>query len=217
MSRVRSPARLLVALASVLALPACQGFTKIDYSQLPSRAAWQRPDRVIEALGIRPGDHVVDLGSGEGYFLPYLVEAVGPGGHVTAVDVDRAVIDALEAKVAAEGWRNVSVVMGAFDDPGIPDGSVDLVLLVNTYHHIEDRPGYFSRLRTDLRPAGRVSIVEPNEELTGILALALDEGHETAIGNLHEEMGRAGYREVERFEFLPVQIFAVYAPGTHDG
>ena len=203
---------LLSLLVVSLALPACSGFTKLDYTSLSSRAAWQRPDRVVEALEIQPGDHVVDLGSGEGYFLPYLVEAVGPEGRVTAVDVDEKVTRALEAKVAEEGWENVSVVLAGFEDPELPDGGADLVLLVNTYHHIEERPVYFSNLRTDLRPDGRVSVIDPDLELGGILGLTLDEGHQTAIDSLHDEMREAGYRELRRFEFLPVQIFAVYAP-----
>jgi ubiquinone/menaquinone biosynthesis C-methylase UbiE len=194
-----------------LALPACSGFNQLDYASLTQRAAWQRPDRVIEALGIQPGDHVVDLGSGEGYFLPYLVEAVGPGGRVTAVDVDEAVTDALQARVDEAGWQNVTVVLGGFTDPRLPDGEADLVLLVNTYHHIEDRPVYFSKLRSDLRPEGRVSVIDPDLELDGVLALTLDEGHQTAVGDLQAEMRDAGYREVDRFDFLPVQIFAIYA------
>ena len=195
-----------------LALPACSGFTKLDYTSLTQRAAWQRPDRVIEALGIEPGDHVVDLGSGEGYFLSYLVEAVGPDGRVTAVDVDEEVTDSLRARVDEAGWQNVSVVLGEFADPRLPDGEADLVLLVNTYHHIEDRPDYFSKLRKDLRPEGRVSVIDPNLELGGILGLTLDEGHQTAVGDLQGEMREAGYRELDRFDFLPVQIFAVYTP-----
>lgn len=211
------PRLALPLLLAVLALPACSGFTRIDYTRLPGRAAWQRPDLVIEALAIRPGDHVVDLGSGEGYFLPFLRAAVGPEGRVTAVEVDAERIRALEDRVAEEGWGNVRVVRAELDDPRLPDAAADLILLVNTYHHIEERPAYFSRLRADLRPAGRVAVIDPDRDLRGLLALALDEGHRTAIADLEREMAQAGYRELRRFELLPVQIFALYAPAAADG
>ena len=201
-----------LSLLVALALPACAGLGKLDYTCLTERAGWQRPERVIEALQIQPGDHVVDLGSGEGYFLPYLVEAVGRDGQVTAVDVDEEVTVALQARVDEAGWQNVTIVLGGFTDPMLPDGAIDLVLLVNTYHHIEDRPAYFTNLRSDLRPEGRVSVIDPNLELGGLLGLTLDEGHKSAIGDVHDEMREAGYREIDRLDFLPVQIFAVYAP-----
>ncbi len=204
-------ARLPVLLALVPGALACSGFSQIDYAKLGQRAAWQRPDLVIERLAIAPGDHVVDLGSGEGYFLPYLAEAVGPEGRVTAVDVDDEVVESLRALVAEEGWPHVEVLRGGFEDPGLPDGAIDLVLLVNTYHHIEERPAYFARLVTDLRPDGRVAVIDPDLELTGLLALALDEGHQTALGDLRAEMSEAGYREVAHSDELPVQIFAIYA------
>jgi arsenite methyltransferase len=202
---------LLLALPLAFGLGACSGLSKMDYTSLTTRAAWQRPDLVIDALDIQPGDHVVDLGSGEGYFLSYLVEAVGPEGRVTAVDVDEEVTDALQARVDEEGWNNVHVILGEFGDPKLAEGDAHLVLVVNTYHHIEDRPEYFANLQSALRPEGRIALIDPNLELTGLLSLTLDEGHRSAIDDVHTEMSTAGYREIDRFDFLPVQIFAVYA------
>jgi ubiquinone/menaquinone biosynthesis C-methylase UbiE len=209
---MRGTPSFLILLALAFLSSACSGFSKIDYSSLTQRAAWQRPELVIAALDIQPGDHVVDLGSGEGYFLPYLAEAVGPDGRVSAVEVDPEVVDALKIRVDEAGWENVRVLLGDFDDPGLADAGVDLVFVVNTYHHIEDRPVYFGNLQADLGDGGRVAVIDPNLELTGLLSLALDEGHKTAINELHDEMRQAGYREIDRFDFLPVQVFAVYVP-----
>jgi SAM-dependent methyltransferase len=198
------------ALLTLLVLPACSGLTEIDWTD-PGRESWQRPGDVVEALGLTPGARVADLGAGEGYFVPYLAAAVEETGRVYAVEVDAELGEALQARFADA--PNVEVVLGAYDDPGLPDGAIDLVLLVNTYHHIEDRPAYFRRLAGDLAPGGRVAILEPDGELGGILSLTLDEGHTSVASEVTSEMSEAGYRHAASHDFLPVQIFEVYAPG----
>lgn len=199
----------LVCLAS-FALFGCAGVSKLDLTTL-GRDSWQRPDDVIRALEIRPGDRVADLGAGTGYFVPHLLEAVGSSGRVYAVDVDPGITEELSARYAGSS-ENVAVVLGRYDDPELPDGSIDLVLIVNTYHHIEDRPSYFERLRADLSPRGRIAVIEPNEELTGILTLFLDAGHTSRADEVGAEMRSAGYRRASSLDFLATQIFEVFAP-----
>lgn len=203
--RVRT---ITLALTTFL-LVGCQNVTKLDPWDL-GREAWQRPADVITALAIQPGDSVADVGAGEGYFLPYLAEAVGDDGRVYAVEVAREIVEAL-AK-SSEGDARIQVIQGRLDDPFLPEGEIDLVLLVNTYHHIEERRAYFERLRQDLSPAGRIALLEPNEELGGILSLFLEEGHTSRADEIGIEMREAGYERTERFDFLPVQIFEIYAP-----
>lgn len=201
--------RSLVLLAPLAALCGCSGVGELDFTSF-GRDTWQRPDDVVTVLAVEPGDRVADLGAGEGYFVEYLSAAVGADGRVYAVEVEADLAASLSERFPA-GSSNVETILGHYDDPLLPDGELDLVLLVNTYHHIEDRPVYFSKLRSDLRPEGRVSVIDPDLELDGVLALTLDEGHQTAVGDLQGEMRDAGYREVDRFDFLPVQIFAIYA------
>ncbi len=199
------------ALSVVLLLCAgCTGMGKLDLTTL-GRDSWQRPDDVIEALELEPGDRVADLGAGEGYFVAHLAPAVGDDGRVYAVDVDEEALTELTSRFAAVP-TNVEVIRGEFEDPGLPDGTVDLVLIVNTYHHIEDRPAYFRRLQADLRPGGRVAVIEPNEDLGGVLGLFVEEGHTSSAPEVEAEMAEAGYRVEARHEFLPVQIFRVFAP-----
>lgn len=196
---------------ALLLLPVgCQGVGKLDLTTL-GRDTWQRPADVVEALNLRPGDRVADLGAGEGYFLPHLSEAVGPDGRVYAVDIDEEATRGLEQSFPPD-TGNVEVVLGAFDDPKLPDGAIDVVLLVNTYHHIEDRPAYFRRLQQDLRPGGRVAVIEPNEDLGGVLRLFLDEGHTSSATEVKQEMGEAGYGVEATHDLLPVQIFEVFSP-----
>jgi len=105
---------------------------------------WQLPDEVIDSLNIKPGDHVSDIGAGGGYFTFILADAVGPNGKVYAVDVDEEITVELEDTVSESGHENIVVVLGEFEGPLLPDGTIDLVFLCNTYHHIEDRADYFS-------------------------------------------------------------------------
>jgi len=194
------------AALAVLSL-GCQNVGKLDWTDL-GRESWQRPADVIDALDLADGDRVADVGAGDGYFVSYLSRAVGPDGRVFAVEVDDELTQALED---AYPDANVAVVRGAFEDPKLPDGEIDCVLLVNTFHHIEDRSAYFSRLRTDLSPDGRVAVIEPDADLGGVLSLFLTDGHTSRAADVVAEMEAAGYRKVATHGFLPVQIFEVFA------
>lgn len=200
------------ALSALSTLIGCSGIGDLDLTTL-GRDTWQRPDDVVSVLALRPGARVADLGAGEGYFVEHLSAAVGPDGRVYAVDVEADAVSGLSQRFPAQA-SNVETVLGDYDDPRLPDGSIDLVLLVNTYHHIEDRPAYFRNLQADLAPGGRVAVIEPDEDLDGVLSLALDEGHRSSAPVVKEEMKQAGYRLDADHEFLPVQIFSVWVPAS---
>lgn len=185
---------------------------KLDYSQLFSRASWQYPERVVASLELHPGARVADIGAGDGYFTFYLADAVGPEGKVFAIDVDQKVIAKLEAAVEERGYRNIEVILAEAGDPLLPDGSIDLAFVCNVYHHIDDQPAYFDRLRADLRPGGRLAIVEMGEALA--LRLLTPPGHWTARATLREELTRAHYRPSQSWDFLPVQHFEIFIADT---
>ena len=193
-----------------LALVGCNGLGRLDWTTL-GRASWQRPTDVVRTLEIRPGDRVADVGAGEGFFVPYLADAVGREGRVYVVEVDAEQTEGLEARFRDER-DNVEIVLGRLDDPELPDGSIDLILIVNTYHHIDERPDYFRRLQRDLSPRGRVAILEPDGELTGILSLFQHGGHTSIASEVVQEMDEAGFRQDASYDFLPVQIFEVFDP-----
>ena len=185
--------------------------------QLGCRASWQHPDRVITSLCLKPGDHVADIGAGDGYFTFLLAEAVGPKGKVYAVEVTDAKVKRLVRRATRGGYKNIEVILGQFDDPLLPDQTIDLAFLCNTYHHIDNRPSYFSRLRTNLRRNGRVAIIDLKDDLTGIPRLFVSPAHRMPTKQLYEEMDEAGYERVSIFNYLPVQNFIIFAarhPGT---
>ncbi len=124
----------------------------------PERDAWQRPDFVVSALALSRDARVADLGAGTGYFSVRLARAA-PEGRVWAVDVEPSMVQWMRERARREGIANLFATLATPDDPMLPE-AVDLVLVVDTWHHIEGRRAYFERLRGWLRPAGRVVIVD---------------------------------------------------------
>lgn len=185
----------------------CARFKKFAYEGF-SRDKWQYPQKVIETLGIRPGDCVVDLGAGGGYFTFKFADALKGSGKVYAVDIDEAMMEYLRQEVSRQGISNVDVVLGEFGDPLLPDSVSDLVFMCNTYHHIEDRINYFSRMRTDLKPDGHVAIVEhrPGGWLGRLFG-----AHWTKKEVIISEMEAAGYSLIADYDYLPKQLFVLFS------
>ena len=172
----------------------------------PARAEWQKPDQVIAALALAPDARVADIGSGTGYFSVRMARAV-PQGKVYGADLEPDMVKYLNARAAKEKLPNLSSILAAPDDPHLPE-PVDLVLLVDTYHHIGDRADYFARLRDLLRPGGRVAIIDfKADSPTGP-----PRSGRVAPEEVEKEMIRAGYRRVAAHDFLPYQYFLVFAP-----
>jgi ubiquinone/menaquinone biosynthesis C-methylase UbiE len=196
---------------AALALAGCGTFTRIDYTHLFTRAGWQRPDLVIEALALEPGDQVADIGAGEGWFSFYLADAVGPDGRVYAVDVDPAAVRAVEDEARERGYTNVVAVLAKPEDPLLPDRAIDLAFFCNSYHHIENRGPYLERLRGDLAPGARVAVIDVKE--SGIATLFVPAGHGTPVPVMRTELAAARYPHRESHDFLPVQSFEIFALG----
>ncbi|HMQ27818.1 MAG TPA: methyltransferase domain-containing protein, partial [Acidimicrobiales bacterium] len=116
----------------------------------------------------------------------------------------------LRALAAGAPGAPIEVVHGAYEDPRLPDGQVDLVLVSSVYHHIEDRVPYFARLRGDLAPGGRVAILEPATGLASLMLL-LSPFHAVSVAEMREEMAAAGYQHAASHDFLPAHSFEVFA------
>ncbi|MEZ4462249.1 MAG: methyltransferase domain-containing protein [bacterium] len=124
------------------------------------RAEWQKPDEVLAFMQISPGQSVADLGAGTGYFVPFLSAAVGPEGKVYPLDVEDAMLAWITKNAADQGLTNVEPRKAPFDSTGMEDGSLDRLLTVNTWHHIENRKDYAKRLFAVIKPGGRVVVVD---------------------------------------------------------
>lgn len=170
----------------------------------PERDAWQQPDRVIAALALAPDAVVADLGAGTGYFSVRLARAV-PQGRVLALDVEAEMVRYLADRAQREGLANLLAGEATATDAGLRE-PVDLVLVVDTYHHIEDRTAYFARLRERLRPGGRLAIVD--------FRLDSERGppreHKIAPETVRAELEAAGYTLAASHDFLPDQYFLIF-------
>jgi SAM-dependent methyltransferase len=170
----------------------------------PARDAWQKPHEVIRALALAPDAVVADIGSGTGYFAARLAHVV-PKGRVYGVDTEPDMVGYLTERARREGLANVVSIAGKPDDPRLPT-QVDLVLLVDVYHHIADRERYFRALRKSLKPAGRIAIIDFSESST----VGPPKKERIAPARVQAEMKQAGYALVEQHPFLPNQYFLVF-------
>ena len=171
----------------------------------PARDAWQQPDRVIEALGLKRGQTVADIGAGTGYFTVRLAKSEA-APTVYAADIEPSMVSYLSERAAQEHLSNVVAVQAAADTPNLPE-PVDLVLIVDTFHHIGGREVYFRKLATSLKPGGRVAIVDFRPDSP--------EGPPKEFRftpeQIKSEMSKAGYTLTAQHDFLPRQLFLVFA------
>jgi ubiquinone/menaquinone biosynthesis C-methylase UbiE len=175
----------------------------------PARDAYQKPEEVVRALRIRPGMRVADLGAGTGYFSRHLSTAVGASGTVLAVDTEPELVRHLRERAEKEKTDNVVPILASPDNPRLPRGAVDLVLLVDTFHHLDQRVAYFGRLRRTLAPGGRVAVVDWQKRETPI---GPELEHRLAREQVVEEMRTAGYALVDEPDVLPYQYCLVFRP-----
>jgi len=170
----------------------------------PARDEWQRPHQVIQALNLAEDAVVADIGSGTGYFSIRLAHFV-PKGRVFGVDLEPDMVKYLAERAKKDGLPNVTAVQATPDDPQL-SAKVDLVLMVDVYHHIADRIPYFRNLRNSLKPGGRVAIIDFRQDAPMGPPVSERITPEGAIG----ELKTAGYALAEQHSFLPHQYFLVF-------
>ena len=175
----------------------------------PARDAYQKPAEVMKALALREGEVVADIGAGSGYFTVRFARAVGPGGRVYAVDVSPDMVRHLNHRVRDEKLSNVLTVLSDPDDPLLPDASVDRFVIVDTWHHVEDRAKYLGLLKRMLRPGGQVVHIDFQKK---DLPVGPPVEMKIAREDLVREMEGAGFRLSAEHTFLPYQYFLVFTP-----
>jgi ubiquinone/menaquinone biosynthesis C-methylase UbiE len=126
----------------------------------PDRDAWQKPDQVMDALGIADGAVVADVGAGGGWFTIRLARRVGPNGRVYAEDIQPQMIEAINRRIQREGLHNVRTVLGTPHDPKLPAGQIDAVLIVDIFYEIDDPVALLRNVAHALKPRGRVGIID---------------------------------------------------------
>jgi 2-polyprenyl-3-methyl-5-hydroxy-6-metoxy-1,4-benzoquinol methylase len=151
-----SPTASSTARAPKLRLPRAHHGTGAIEGEDPAFDRGLQPERIMEALVIRPGQNVADLGAGRGYFIPRLAAAVAPGGRVVATDIDDTALETLRVRFGS--LPSVVVRQAAANDPGLEPGQYDLVLMSEMDHFLADRVDYLRRVRAALKPTGLVAV-----------------------------------------------------------
>lgn len=170
----------------------------------PARDAWQMPERVIAALGLKPGMTVADIGAGTGYFtVRFAKSAAAP--KVFAADIEAAMVEYVRHRAMREGLKNVVAVKAGADRTNLPE-PVDVVLIVNTYHHIPNRVAYFTALKSLMKPGARLAIVDFKKEAPEGPPVEFRFAPETITG----ELAKAGFKLQTQHDFLPRQMYLIY-------
>jgi SAM-dependent methyltransferase len=172
----------------------------------PERAEWQKPQQVAWLLGLGAGQSVADLGCGTGYFLRILSGLVEESGKVYAVDIEQEMLDHATARQDIP-YDNVVAVLAEPSDPKLPDGELDLILTVNTWHHIDKRIKYLGRLASALKPYGRLVIIDWRE---GDLPHGPPAGHKLSRDAVVDELRKAGWTLTSESVALPYQYMLFF-------
>lgn len=170
----------------------------------PARDEWQKPHQVIQALSLAPNAIVADIGSGTGYFSARLAHFV-PKGRVYGVDIEPDMVKYLADRAKRDGLANITAVAGQPADPRLPE-KVDLVLMVDVFHHIADRGPYFRTLRNSLKPGGRVAIIDYSKSSP----MGPPVSERITPDEVKAELRAAGYALEKEHAFLPDQYFLIF-------
>ena len=168
-----------------------------------------RSDEILKTLNIQPGQTIVDIGSGGGFFTFLFSHLVGDKGTVYAIDTNEDFLEYINRQAAENDLTNIKTVLATEEYIPISHHSVDLVFVRNVYHHLQNRVQYFTQVKQLLSPFARVTIIEYSRH-GSILSFHRRCGHNVPQEVIVEEMNKAGYTVSASFDFLPVQSFTIF-------
>jgi SAM-dependent methyltransferase len=177
-------------------------FHGADWLVRPEREQEEQPEAMLDALKIAPGATVADVGAGVGYTSLKLARRVGPTGTVYATDVQPEMLRMLVSNARAAGIKNVKPIRCSADDPKLPEGTVDLIVMVDVYHECSDPEATLHGLRKALKPGGRLVLVEFRGEDPDV---PIKPEHKMTLAQVRRELEPQGFVFKESLEFLPWQ------------
>lgn len=171
------------------------------------RDSWQKPDEVIHVIGLKPGHVVADIGAGDGYFTRRFARAVAPEGKAIGLEIKSDLVERMNEDARRAGLANYEARLVSTDDPKLAPGSIDVIFLCDTYHHIDSRVDYFRKIRQALKPGGRLIILD-------MIRSKRNADHSVVREEVIEELREAGYRLAKEHDLLkPRQYFFEFEPG----
>lgn len=189
----------------LLLIPVCFVWGQRD------RDRWQQPEKIIEAIGIKPGMVIGEAGAGEGYFTFKLAPHVGEQGIIYANDIDRSALRKLEKQAAHEGIGNIKTIVGKVTDPLFPNGELDMLIMVYVFHDLTKPLPFLENIKEDLKPGAPLVMVEGDPDKH------YGEGHFYKQAKVIELVNSAGYELTRMETFLPrdtIFIFKLTADHT---
>jgi ubiquinone/menaquinone biosynthesis C-methylase UbiE len=193
-------------------IAAVMSHTAADWLDRPERVQEEQPDRALGVLGVRPGQVVADVGAGSGYYTVRLARRVAPGGTVYATDIQPQMLALLETRLAREKVGGVVPVLATLDDPGLPEGRLDLILMVDVYHELSRPQQTLRQLKLALKPTGRLALIEFRKEDARV---PIRDEHKMSIAEAKLELEAEGYRLVKASDVLPWQHILVFDIRLH--
>lgn len=178
------------------------GVAGAGWLERAEREEEEAPAKAIEALGLKAGMVIADIGAGSGYYTSRLARKVAPTGRIIATDIQPGMIAILERRINGEALSNVTTVLGAMDDPRLPPNSIDLAIMVDVYHELQQPQVFLQRLKPAFKPGGRLVLLEFRKEDPRVPIL---EVHKMSVAEVKAELEAEGF-ELERVsDVLPWQ------------
>jgi ubiquinone/menaquinone biosynthesis C-methylase UbiE len=183
-----------------------------DWLVRPERVREEEPERMLDALQLKPGMVVADVGAGVGYHSLMMAQRVGPKGLVYATDVQPQMLRMLRTRANTARVRNIKTVLCTQEETGLPPGQVDLVLMVDVYHEVSDPEATLKGLFAALKPGGRLVLVEFRAEDPEV---PIKPEHKMTVAQVRKEIEPKGFVFAEILDFLPWQHILIFQkPGA---
>jgi ubiquinone/menaquinone biosynthesis C-methylase UbiE len=173
----------------------------------------QPPDKVMDAMGVKPGMIIGEVGAGNGRYAVKMAERVGPTGKIYANDISLGKINYLNRRCKRDGITNIETIQGTVTEPKLPKGKMDIVYLINTYHHLDKPVELMKNIIPALKPDGRLVLIEHETEKSG----GDMDGHSTPKKTVLKQLHEAGYK-LERIEtFLELDNIYIFQVKNDEG
>lgn len=183
------------------------GMSGADWLTRPERESEEQPDRALDALRLKPGMVVADIGAGVGYMSLRMAKRVGPSGKVYANDLQPEMLAKLRENAAKGQINNVVTVLGDVADPKLPPNTMDLVLLVDVYHEFSQPQQMLRKIRETLKPDGRLVLLEYRAEDPNI---PINPEHKMTVAQVKAELEPEGFRLDQLIDKLPRQHILIF-------
>ena len=177
-----------------------------SWLERPEREDEEAPSKALDALELTPGMVVADIGAGSGYYSSRIAKRVGPTGRVYATDIQPGMIALLDRRIKSEGLTNVTTVLGGLADPRLPPKSIDLAIMVDVYHELQEPQVFLQALKETFKPGGRLVLVEFRKEDPKVPIL---EVHKMSVAEVKQELEAEGFVLDKVIDVLPWQHIVV--------